>query len=65
MIDWLCHTITYVGEYSLQRAQGYVEFKKLRDVVVCDIFWDVCVVKELQVGFVHEEQFSLWKYINT
>lgn len=41
------------------RAEGWVIFIKLWDVVVSYIFWDGCVVKELQVCLVHWEHSNL------
>lgn len=54
-------TMTHLLIYSLHRVEGWVEFIKLCDVVVSYIFWDCCVVKELQVGLVHQKPFNLQK----
>lgn len=45
--------------FLLNRVEGWVECKKLWDVVVGYISWDCCIVKEFQVGFVHQEHFTL------
>ena len=54
-----------ISGYSLQRAESWVDLIKLCDVVVGHILWDFFFVKELQVGFIHQEHWSLEKYQHT
>lgn len=61
MTHYISPTYMFLSMYLLHKAESWVEFKKLGDVVVDYIFWDCCVVKELQVGLVHHEQLNLQK----